>query len=213
MNQTLINKLKRAAKNPLEAILTLYIRLSARNPDKRLGLLEKVILKISASVLLPFTKESGKRIEYLRYLQSCGLSALPDRYFEPVPRVDDVDRATAIPVLIAADPGETPDMREVNALLTTPSWVSEFETHCLSKIAGNHMFGGVDAFAYAHFIGKYRPRQIIEIGSGYSAQVALWASANCGLDTKVVSIEPFPSDFLLEVNQREDRHVLVRQRI
>lgn len=104
-------------------------------------------------------------------------------------------------------------MREVNELLTSLSLVSEFETLCLSKIAGNHMFGGLDAFAYAHFIRKYRPRQIVEIGSGYSAQVALWASANCNLDTKVVSIEPFPSDFLLEVSQRESRHMLVRQRI
>lgn len=101
MKNTLVNKFVRVAKNPSGAILTLYIRYSARSSDNRLNLLEKVMLKLLASCLLPFAKESGKRIEYLRYLQSCGLSALPDRYFEPVPRVDDVDRATLVPQLIA----------------------------------------------------------------------------------------------------------------
>lgn len=213
MRTTLIAKLVWAAKDPLGAILAVYIGHSARNSDKRLNLFEMAILRIAASCLLPFTKDSGKRIEYLRYLQSCGLSALPDRYFEPVPRVDDVDMITAKPMLIASDPGETPDMREVNELLSTHSKVSEFEIQCFTKIAGNKMLGGLDAFAYMHFIRKYRPELIVEIGSGYSAQVALCASANCHLDTKVVSIEPFPSDFLLDVNQRENRHELVRQRI
>ncbi|MBU1425706.1 MAG: class I SAM-dependent methyltransferase [Gammaproteobacteria bacterium] len=213
MKNTFGKNLLRAARNPVGAVLTLYIRFSARRPDKRLGLFEKLILNVCANVLLPFTKESGMRIEYLRYLQSCGLSALPDRYFEPVPRVDDVDRATVTPVLIADDPGETPDMREVSELLNTPAQVREFENRCLSMIAGNRMFGAADAFAYSHFIKKYRPRHIVEIGSGYSAQVALWASADCNLDNEVISIEPFPSDFLLELNRKEARHTLVRQRI
>ena len=213
MKTTLVTKLAWAAKDPLRAILTIYVSYSARNSDKRLNLFERAMLRIMASCLLPFTKDSSKRIEYLHYLQSCGLSALPNRYFEPVPCVDDVDMATTVPKLIAADPGETPDMRKVNELLTTPSTVSEFETQCLSKIAGNKMLGGLDSFTYTYFIRKYKPQLIVEIGSGYSAKVALLASSYYSLDAKVVSIEPFPSDFLLDVNQGENRHELVRQRI
>ncbi len=208
-----ISELKRAVREPLGSALKLYILFSSRRGRLRLGWLEKMILSVVVHVLRPFTMESGKRMEYLRYLQSRGLSALPDRYFEPVPRVEDIERVTASPSLIAIDPGLTPDMREVEVALADQGKIKVFEANCLTAITGNKMFGGLDAFAYFHFIRKYRPSRIIEIGSGYSAQVAVWASADCGLDTRVISVEPFPSNFLLELNRKEPRHELIRKKI
>jgi predicted O-methyltransferase YrrM len=54
------------------------------------------------------------------------------------------------------------------------------------------MFEPPDAAVYRAVIGRYRPRRIIEAGSGFSTAVALAEAAALGLDTEVTCVEPHP---------------------
>ena len=59
----------------------------------------------------------------------------------------------------------------------------------------NPVFNPVDATVYYSMIREFRPKRIIEIGSGYSTLVALQA-AERNTDTQVICIEPNPPGFL-----------------
>lgn len=199
-----------AVANPLRAAFTVYVRWISRNSTDRLSLVDRVILWILASCLVPFTSDGKKRINYLRYMQSLGLSAVPNRYFEPIPAVVDVDTATTMIGHIAADPGETEDMTELQDKLSDPLIVAAFE-RSLAHIQSNRMFHGLDAFAYTHFIRKTKPKRIVEVGSGYSAFVALEASSD--FKSEVISVEPYPVAFLESLAESEERHTLIRKRV
>jgi Methyltransferase domain len=64
----------------------------------------------------------------------------------------------------------------------------------------NGWFGATDAFTLAGVIQKERPRQIIEVGSGYSSAAILDVIAHFGLATKLTCIEPAPKRLLAVVD-------------
>lgn len=59
----------------------------------------------------------------------------------------------------------------------------------------NGMFSNLDAMAYYCMLRHFRPRRVLEIGSGNSTRVALEALTRNGTG-EIVSIEPFPSEAL-----------------
>lgn len=56
----------------------------------------------------------------------------------------------------------------------------------------NNWFGAVDAEILYSFIRRYQPKQVIEVGSGFSTRLILQAVTESKLDTKVFSIDPAP---------------------
>lgn len=56
----------------------------------------------------------------------------------------------------------------------------------------NDFFGPVDAEVYYTFISLFAPRRIIEVGSGYSTEVAQKAISNSRAYTDLVCIDPEP---------------------
>jgi hypothetical protein len=198
-------------KNPIKYLLIIYV---ARSSCGKLNLFDKIILSVCSVILLPFLQDGSKRLDYLRYLQSRGVSAVPNRYFEPIPTVTEVDIATRDVAMIANSmPPITEDMAELKIKISQPKEISKFEEEVFSAISSNSMLGPLDSFAYTFFIQKYRPNLIMEIGSGYSAYVALKASNLVGLDTNVISLEPFPSEFLLGLSKNYTRHQVVVETI
>jgi Methyltransferase domain len=63
---------------------------------------------------------------------------------------------------------------------------------------GNGMFDGTDALIYYCMIRFLRPRLIIEVGSGFSAQIALSAAERNG-PTEIVAVDPYPSTALEKI--------------
>lgn len=59
----------------------------------------------------------------------------------------------------------------------------------------NGMFSNFDAMAYYCILRHFRPRRVVEIGSGHSTRVALQALER-NATGEIVSIEPFPSEAL-----------------
>ena len=64
----------------------------------------------------------------------------------------------------------------------------------------NIMFGGVDGAILYCMIRRFKPRRIVEIGSGHSttlaAQAILKNQAEHGIHCDLIAIEPYPSDLL-----------------
>lgn len=59
----------------------------------------------------------------------------------------------------------------------------------------NGAFGALDAIAYYSMIREFRPRTVLEVGSGFSTMVAAKAAVR-NTTTQVRAIEPFPSPAL-----------------
>jgi len=58
-------------------------------------------------IIKPFIRDGSKRMSYLSYMQELGFNALPQRYWEPVPLVSDIDSSTKMPNLIMDNVPET----------------------------------------------------------------------------------------------------------
>lgn len=61
----------------------------------------------------------------------------------------------------------------------------------------NPMFPPLDAMVLYGLMRLYKPKKIIEIGSGFSTEIALLAAAHS--KTKIYTIEPFPSERLISL--------------
>ena len=59
----------------------------------------------------------------------------------------------------------------------------------------NEFFGQMDSIVYYSVIRKFKPKKIIEVGSGFSTMIASKASLK-NEDTSIISIEPYPNSIL-----------------
>lgn len=73
----------------------------------------------------------------------------------------------------------------------------------------NEYFGGFDATVYYLLIRHLKPRRIIEVGGGYSTQIACQALARNG-GGNLTCIEPYPEERLAGANLEVD---LIRKRV
>jgi len=116
--------------------------------------------------------------------------ARPGSYLSPLTGEDDIRRALS---WRDTPPGITlrEDAQETFAAAARPVLESP-EPGPRYRLEGNAMFAPSDAAVYRAVIGQYRPRRIIEAGSGFSTAVALDEAAALGLDTDVTCVEPYP---------------------
>ncbi len=68
----------------------------------------------------------------------------------------------------------------------------EFLRHDIRYKADNGYYNYVDAFVYFSVIKLYRPKRIIEIGSGFSTCLALDINEKYNYNIQINSIEPYP---------------------
>ena len=66
----------------------------------------------------------------------------------------------------------------------------------------NPAFGYHDSILYYCMIRRLQPAKIIEVGGGYSTQLASMAVNNGNLDTSITCIEPYPNDMLRGLDVR-----------
>lgn len=164
---------------------------------QRVTIIEKGLINIVSKILKPMIIDSPKRMIYLDVMQSNGYNALPERYWEPIPLVADIDKNTVKPRLVIDELSETEIHRDIEKIINSEEHVAEFRDF-IKPIEDNHMFKGLDALVYRYLIQKYSPKNIIEIGAGFSSYVAL----NSVKDTcTITAIEPYPSEFLINLEK------------
>lgn len=166
-----------------------FTRLSLRQEINRV---EERSIKVISEALGPMIQDGPKRMMFLDVMQKHGFHAVPNRYWEPVPLVSDIDRITRTPTLIMDDIHGSGIEIEIEKLISSPAHVADFREF-FEPIENNSMFPGLDAFVYREFIRKYNPKKIVEIGAGYSTFIASKASKDL---ESITCIEPYPSEFL-----------------
>jgi hypothetical protein len=147
--------------------------------------------------------------EELRQLaRQRGYDLVARHYYSPVPQEEDLagpgfwDGLTA---LRGVDMGESAALALVSDVL--PRYLAEFRDRFAVEPGGdpgefhvvNGVYMAVDAHVYYAFIRHFKPRRIIEIGSGQSTRVAvaaLQANAADGTPGELTCVEPFPGDGL-----------------
>lgn len=140
-----------------------------------------------------------------------GYHLLKKHYYLPIPEPADIDGVfrTGPSEMVGVEMNET----GARALLhdVFPNYTEEFRRlFPLTKPDRGHRaqdfyllngnFMAVDAHVYYIFIRHFKPRRIVEIGSGYSTLVAAAAVRKVAEDTgkmpELVAIEPYPLPFL-----------------
>ncbi len=140
------------------------------------------------------------------FWQKLGLHIVPNHFYHPIP-----DTSTLPPELFTTEtkmPGAS--MNDAGQLALLETFASEFrdEYEALPREPtgvpydfhmNNEMFGPVDAEIYYCMIRHFKPRRIMEIGSGYSTRLAAKAAlrnADEGHPCELIAIEPYPKDYL-----------------
>lgn len=74
-------------------------------------------------------------------------------------------------------------------------------------ILNNGMFDEADAIVYYSFLRKFKPKQIIEIGSGFSTALALDVQEHYIKGLTISCIEPFPDRLLRNIKSGDEVHL------
>jgi len=77
----------------------------------------------------------------------------------------------------------------------------------------NSSFMAIDAHIYYSFIRHFKPKQIIEIGSGFSTLFANHAICQNSEETKLTCIEPYPSSFLEELTSENENIQIIPKKL
>lgn len=167
-----------------------------------------------------FLPQLGAELKKLVYGHQDTRKALQDEYgvtitrsdfYSEIPTITDIisARSSSLDLTSIFPSGETMK-RVLNDLV---GFSSEFSPPQESESDNEYSwdknsFSFSDAMAYYAFIRAYKPKQIIEVGSGASTLVAKKACAQNGYG-KITCIEPFPSEALCSLGGVE----LIRKRV
>jgi predicted O-methyltransferase YrrM len=149
----------------------------------------------------------GRSLDLFYSSEFMGVHILPDSYYSPIPNTSKL-------------PDKTWDVYDISDL----KWDEKKMFALLSEIAihrtevnnipmekeqeteyyfNNPMFHGMDAVVYYYMIRYFKPKKLIEIGSGYSTLIAAKAisysaakAISINDETQLFAIEPYPPAFL-----------------
>ncbi len=175
-----------------------------RRMIKRLKLAVKDALAYGIAGALPGRVMKDKR--YFPLWERHGFHVLPAHFYEPVPVAND------LPEGLWSHPTTMPGIRmdaapQLALLAEFTLFKAEYDAlpHQPTGVPGrfhldNPSFRSVDAEALYCMIRRFRPRRVLEIGSGNStflaAQAILKNRDEDGLDCDLTAIEPYPREEL-----------------
>ncbi len=135
----------------------------------------------------------------------CGFHLIPDHYYASLPNILDLERTRESWAGRSELPGISIDVDEQVESLTAVClpYKAEYLSNAIFKEAVSRLgsgYGYIEAQVLHAVIRSYKPRRIIEVGSGVStycmAAASRLNSAEGGSPCHIMSIEPFPSDGL-----------------
>jgi predicted O-methyltransferase YrrM len=139
--------------------------------------------------------------EFFHHAQSMGIHVLPDHFYSPIPNTARLTgevwtrRFDEVPGWDLNVAGQLELLGELSA------WADEMKDTPSKQVTesgyfwSNPQFCATDAAFYHSMIRMMQPRQVLEIGAGYSTMVSTRA-AGFNKDTRVRCIEPYPMDAL-----------------
>lgn len=129
-------------------------------------------------------------------LDRWGYHIRPVHYYEPLPDFrtitkDSINRRREFPAL---DFNWSRQLSLLQSLTKYRAELDQLRESCVFDFE-NGFFGGFDAAAYYALIRELKPRRVIEVGGGYSTQIAaraLTCNQSAGNSGTLKVIEPFP---------------------
>lgn len=160
-----------------------------------------VVASMLPTLVRPFLKYPAYS-KYFELWESHGFHLTPNHFYEPIPdtrtlsdklwegesAMTGVDMNDAVQVDLLENC--FPSFREEYDALPSKATGDEREFHF-----DNDVFGGTDALVLYCMVRHFKPRLIVEVGSGFSTRLAALAARRNGA-TRIVSIEPFPDEVL-----------------
>jgi len=142
-------------------------------------------------------------------VRATGLNVPPGHFYSPVSNSADRARQVAVD---AKESTSGVDVNEASQL----ALVGELRPHAAnfapkrwSEDDRNSMFGREDAIVLFGLLSLFRPRQIVEVGSGYSTAVMLDAAEATGSTWSITCIEPYPQRLNSLLRPGDDPEIIV----
>lgn len=143
--------------------------------------------------------------EYFEYWQKRGFNLIPNHFYQPIPDISKIplNQFKKISEMKGVDMKDKNQIALLNHLDKYKNEYSKFENINIKvkdQVDPKYYFGniahdGVDAIVYYHLIRSLRPKNIIEVGSGWSTKLAAQACL-INQDTTLVSIDPYPQPII-----------------
>lgn len=151
--------------------------------------------------VLPGLIRGPHATDVFRRLEAAGVHLTPVHFHQPVPEVRALPEAlwrtgSAMP---GVDLNPRGQLRRLRGFRRFRREVAAIPADPTGEPTGFHLrngaFEGTDALAYYCMIRSFRPRTVLEVGSGYSTLLAAQAARRNGR-TRVIAVEPYPRPFL-----------------
>lgn len=145
--------------------------------------------------------------EVKTYFDQTGFHLFRKSYYLPIPEPDAIDDKDELP-MYGVDPRDDHQLQVARDVYMPyqEEFQSTFKIHAEGTSTSdgfflvNGAYMAVDAHIYYAFIRHYRPKRIVEIGSGLStrlaAQACLKTQETTGEKPELVAIEPYPAPYL-----------------
>ena len=159
------------------------------------------VADLACALLLACRPSQGPASLFER-CQAHGLHVLPVHYYSPIP--DTRELPDTLWTTTSAMPGVDLKEEEQLRFLTDvcPRFQTEYDAfaHDPSESSDdywfqNPMFSGTDALVLYCIVRHFRPRRVLEVGSGFSSRLTLKALRKNG-SGHLTCVEPHPSGFL-----------------
>ncbi len=166
--------------------------------------LDKLNLVENLNLLIKEVQNLQWNIDARKIFQKNGINISPSNFYSEIPSVEEIE--SYYNKIGHSTPFFDKSIFKINILKAYLDklmvYSSEFAPAYEEKEANgkffwnNSQFNYCDAMAYYCFIRLLNPRNIIEIGSGFSTLIAIEGTQKNNINSKITCIEPFPRDFL-----------------
>ena len=155
------------------------------------------------AAVMPVCLRSPQFRDLFQNWERHGFHVTPARFNQPIPDTQ------SLPETLWSRPSELVGIHmneaaQLNLLRSFSEFRDEYQHFPTQKTQehsqfylGNRLFDGADALVAYCMIRHFRPRLIIEVGSGFSSLV-LGQAAEKNKNSNLICIEPFPREFLRE---------------
>lgn len=152
---------------------------------------------------LKITIGDFSKYDMFEYLESKGLHLTPVHYYQPIPDTSKLnwEKLSKPQDVYGVDFNEKGQLKLIKAF---KKYQKEYNNLPIKKpkkeyefFLNNLAFDNVDALNYYNVIRHFKPKIIIEIGSGQSTKIAAKACL-LNKNTKLISIEPYPQSVLVK---------------
>lgn len=165
----------------------------------------------TAAKLAPQLKQLLYSVAARRVFNTHGVHVVPANFYSITPTFEDIERSYEYDHSPAPyDDRKVFDLDRLDATLAAMMpLAAEFDPPIAGSVDrpegyfwNNPAFSYSDAMSYYAFVRLWKPKRVLEIGSGFSTLVASAAAARNraeGVETSIVCIEPFPKPWLASV--------------